>query len=221
MPTVTPTNFTEQQATIYQSSVPSVAATRAYPSQQNPTQQKTGPKLVSGRSAEEAYQNLLKSDFSLTGKTQAKNPFDFPDNSISDTSGWGATTRTTLGQMQAVKKNEPKKEIMKSTAPAAGAMVVSTNQQGNWSGNGNQNYGAYGANPVLAGQQYQAPQQMMYQQQPHQLGQFQQQPQQYQQQPQQPGQYHQQPQQFTQQPQQYPQYNSGQQPQYNQFQQGH
>ena len=46
---------------------------------------------------------FLQLHFSITGKSQAKNPFDFTEDSNIDASGWGGT-QTTLSQMQAVKK---------------------------------------------------------------------------------------------------------------------
>lgn len=56
-------------------------------------------RFISGRSAEEAYQNLMSTGFSITsGKSQQqeKNPFDFAE--------YSQNTQTTLGQMQAGKK---------------------------------------------------------------------------------------------------------------------
>jgi len=93
----------EQHSTTGQPSVP-VTVSDVVPVQQNSAHQ-VGEikKNIIGRSAEEAYKNLLQGDFSITGKSQAKNPFDFTDDSKSDASGWGGT-QTTLSQMQAVKK---------------------------------------------------------------------------------------------------------------------
>mmetsp|Transcript_6955 Transcript_6955/g.10137 ORF Transcript_6955/g.10137 Transcript_6955/m.10137 type:complete len:623 (+) Transcript_6955:119-1987(+) len=210
-----PTSVPEQHSTTVQPSVP-VSVSDVVPVQQNSAHQVGGiKKNITGRSAEEAYKNLLQGDFSITGKSQAKNPFDFTEDSKIDASGWGGT-QTTLSQMQAVKKNETKKEIMKSNG---GMMVVSSNQQGNWSGYGNgvQTYGGYaGAAPVLGGQQYPTPQQMQHQ--PQQM-QYQQPAPQQMPYPQQQMQYPQQSQQYGTQM-QYPQH-SGQQAQYNQFQQGY
>ncbi len=78
--------------------------------QQQQQQQGGGNKFISGRSAEEAYQNLLNTGFSISStksQQQEKNPFDFASEySQNDASRWG-NTQTTLGQMQAVKKVKP------------------------------------------------------------------------------------------------------------------
>ena len=118
-------------------------------------------------------------------------------------------------------QNDSKKEVMRSPPPVHGAMVVSSNQQGNWGGSfaggpsplnqgmgmggyGSQTYVGYGAGTGYGGQQqqFQQPQQQFsgqqYQQPPQQYGQ--------------PQQQYGQPQQM-----QYPQ--NVQQQQYNQFQQ--
>ncbi len=87
--------------------VPGAAASSSKPSNLNSTttqqqqhQQQGGiNRFISGRSADEAYQNLMSTGFSITsGKSQQqeKNPFDFAE--------YNQNTQTTLGQMQAVKK---------------------------------------------------------------------------------------------------------------------
>jgi hypothetical protein len=87
--------------------VPGAAASSSKPSNLNSTttqqqqyqQQGGSSRFISGRSADEAYQNLMSTGFSITsGKSQKqeKNPFDFAE--------YSQNTQTTLGQMQAVKK---------------------------------------------------------------------------------------------------------------------
>jgi hypothetical protein len=94
-----------------------------------------------GNLADQAYAKLVNMDaFDLVqdkGAHSRNNPFDMASTNSSTVGATGS-----LADMQSKKKTGEKKEIMRSYAPAPGAMVISSNQQGNFGGYGSQ----YGSN---------------------------------------------------------------------------
>jgi len=98
--------------------------------------------------AGQALQNLMTSidNFGLTGAAAkpaaANNPFD--SNNI--------MSNATLGEIKTAKAENEKKPVM-NAPQGQGAMVMATNQGGNWGGYGGQQYGGMGG-----GMQQQAPQ---------------------------------------------------------------
>lgn len=154
-----------------------------------------------GTDANAAYENFAKMDsFKLVSKHSPgrSNPFEVPK-----------APAPSLSNMKAMsaQQNEKKPVMNAPPPPAAGAMVLSGSQQGNWSGYGGQQqmgaqpmsmgtmnqgmyaqqqpqYSNYGVPPAAGGYQMQGQQQQYYQQQA-QYGQYQQQPP-----PQQNGQYY-------------------------------
>eukprot|EP00934_Nitzschia_sp_Nitz4_P002447 Nitzschia sp. Nitz4//scaffold74_size92883//713//3192//NITZ4_004805-RA/size92883-augustus-gene-0.0-mRNA-1//1//CDS//3329557541//2442//frame0 len=95
-----------------------------------------------GSMADQAYAKLVNMDaFDLVkDKTKEKNPFDFGGGSVT------SNTASLADMKKSNASNQPKKEVMKA---APGAMVVSSNQQGN--------FGGYGAQLGGMGQQQQQP----------------------------------------------------------------
>jgi hypothetical protein len=95
--------------------------------------------------ADQAYAKLVNMDaFDLVQdkKSQSRsNPFDMTSNSVSGSIGGGAGSLSDM--MKSKNKPAEKKEVMRSHAPAPGAMVLSSNQQGNYGGYGSQ-YGMGG-----------------------------------------------------------------------------
>ncbi len=93
---------------------------------------------ASGSMADQAYAKLVNMDaFDLVQSKDSdsrKNPFDV----AATTSVSGSTVNASLADMQKSKKSsEPKKSIMNAPpAPAPGAMVLSSTQQGNFGGYG-------------------------------------------------------------------------------------
>lgn len=200
----------------HQSSDPALASMNVL-SGQTPSLVSSEPQLNGtgggGSMADQAYAKLVNMDaFDLVkDKSEQKNPFEFTSSS---------TNTASLADMKKSSSNQPKKPVMNNVAPAPGAMVLTSNQQGNFGGYGSQ----MGMGQQTMGQQPmsgygQPPMQQQYgqQQQQQQFGQppmqqqqpFGQQPQ-YGQPPMQ-----QQPQQFGQQPPMQQQYG---QPQYGQQQ---
>lgn len=103
---------------------------------------------------DQAYAKLVNMDaFDLVQdkKSQSRNnPFDMTSNSASGSIGGG--TGSLSDKMKSKNKAGEKKEVMRSHAAAPGAMVLSSNQQGNFGGYGSQ-YGMGG----MMGQQQQQP----------------------------------------------------------------
>jgi len=95
---------------------------------------------AAGSMADQAYAKLVNMDaFDLVQSKDSdsrKNPFDAAISTSTSISG-ANNTNASLADMKAAKKpSEPKKSIMNTPAPAPGAMVLSSNQQGNFGGYG-------------------------------------------------------------------------------------
>lgn len=113
-----------------------------------PTPAESKPEF-SGSVADQAYMKIA-AGFSLSSNDNSNdvrsNPFDTPASV--DAKG----PQPTLEGLQTSKPEQAKKEVMK--APAAGALVMSTNQTGNWSGVA-QGYNTQGATTGYGAQQQQ------------------------------------------------------------------
>lgn len=94
-----------------------------------------------GSMADQAYAKLVNLDaFDLVqpkDSSVTKNPFDAAVSSTPIGGGPIANANASLADMKKAKKPaEPKKSIMNTPAPAPGAMVLSSSQQGNFGGYG-------------------------------------------------------------------------------------
>jgi hypothetical protein len=111
-----------------------------------------GSNGTTGKSmADQAYAKLVNMDaFDLVQdkNAQRNNPFETASTTSSKIGG-GNPTASLSDIMKSKNKTGEKKEIMKSHAPPAGAMVLSGNQQGNFGGYGSQ----YGMGGMGTGQQ--------------------------------------------------------------------
>lgn len=154
-PTVAENPF--QSAQPYQPTVPAPAASEAQANRSTdpfgtstsaPTPAESKPEF-SGSVADQAYMKIA-AGFSLSSNDKTNdvrsNPFDTPASV--DAKG----PQPTLEGLQTSKPEQAKKEVMK--APAAGALVMSTNQTGNWGGVA-QGYNTQGATTGYGAQQQQ------------------------------------------------------------------
>eukprot|EP00536_Pseudo-nitzschia_multiseries_P017679 jgi/Psemu1/328614/estExt_fgenesh1_pg.C_17200003 len=110
---------------------------------------------AAGSMADQAYAKLVNMDaFDLVQDTSAearKNPFETSGAVATSTSNG---TQSLADMKKSKKSSEPKKPVMNSAAPAAGAMVLSNTQQGNFGGYGGMAVGGMG---TMGQQQQQQP----------------------------------------------------------------